>query len=515
MAAEQLMRASYSTPLVINSIIALFAGLLLLLLENIDWVGERVSFIALTMIVAIYLWIEINRLRRVHSDHWLINPVVLCSVLTFLLSYSLTNFLYFLPRDTVAMLGIFPVVTTAMVKIMYLVLLAAVAMWLGYWSPIAARFSRHGVVVRFQRRFLPAANSVRPIAIPILLILSVGARLLAVKLGVFGYSSNYQRLTEAGNYTQYIGLATGLGKLALVIAALQYYALARKEYSRTWLIIVLTIEVIFGFLSGFKSAVAMPFVIVGLCRYLRIGILPKKWLIYTVLGLFIAYAVIEPFRAARQAQGTRIDTTITGIATRMIDAVSSSKAHSGESTPFILTISSRSNLSYIGSLGIEFADSHAELPVGSPDFLKNVLLAPLHAWIPRFIWKSKPKGDLGLWYNWVVRGRHTSSTSLAMGPVTYMYFAGGGLAIFSLFFILGILQRALMFLFTPATNIAGGVVFLGILTVVTQINSAVNGLIVTLFRELPMLLLLLPIIFPFRVRGLVIKSKPRPCPVVH
>lgn len=261
------------------------------------------------------------------------------------------------------------------------------------------------------------------------------------------------------------------------------------------MVVMLVIEIVFGFLSGFKSAVAMPFVIVGLGRYLRIGSVPMNWVVFAVIGLVIAYAVIEPFRDARISQGAKIDTTVTGIATTMINAASNDSSRNNSSVPFYLNISSRSNLAYIGSLGIDFADAHANLPTGSPKFLENILLAPLHAWIPRAIWKSKPPGNLGFWYTRVVIGNHYSFTSTAMGPITYLYFAGGALAVFGLFFLLGILQRCSIFLLCPWHSVASGVVFISTLSLLVLVDSAVNSIVVNLFRDVPIILVVAHLLF--------------------
>src|SRR3546814_15261390 len=81
--------------------------------------------------------------------------------------------------------------------------------------------------------------------------------------------------------------------------------------------------------------------------------------------------------------------------------------------------------------------------LGSPTFLTNIALSPAYAFIPRVIWKEKPSGDLGLWYTHVVMGLGSYS-STAMGPVTYLYFAGGALAVFVGFMGFGILQKVLL-----------------------------------------------------------------------
>ncbi len=254
-------------------------GLLLLQLSEIDLLDSRVVFFALTVLVLVYLSLEVRRLRLVHPERWLLNPVVLCSFLTFVLGYGVTNVLFLLPKEELELVGLVPEVTPAMVTLMWLVLVGAVAMWLGYWSRFAARLGTKVAVHRFNMRFLPQSDTLRSLALPGLFAVSLVARLVQIRLGVYGYSSTYDQLINLGSVTQYLSMASGLGKLALVLAALQFF---RRKYSRSamfWFYSLMAAEILFGFLTGFKSAVIMPFVIAAFCQYLQTGRFSKNWII--------------------------------------------------------------------------------------------------------------------------------------------------------------------------------------------------------------------------------------------
>ena len=164
----------------------------------------------------------------------------------------------------------------------------------------------------------------------------------------------------------------------------------------------------------------------------------------------------------------------------------------------VVAVAARSNLSYIGSFGLDYADTHEELPEGSPAFLQDILLAPLHALIPRFAWDSKPLGNLGLWYNQQVMGKGDFS-STAMGPFAYLYFAGGSLSVVIAFFLLGVLQRCLWFFTTPWKSLNGAVLFIALLSTFAIIDSAINGIIINLIRNLPLLLILMHLLVRRRV----------------
>lgn len=483
----------FPSPLLAALLVGIFACIGLGM-SAIGLLDDRSSFVALTLLLIGYICLEVVRLRELHPDRWLLNPVVLCSLATFFLAYGVTNFIYFAPENQLELLALVPEVSPAMVSVMGLVLLGAVAMWLGYWSPLAAHWTEPEMVCRFREQFLPGSNSLRSITLPALVAAGVAARIVQINLGVFGYSSTYDRLIELGSITQYLSMASGLGSMALVLACLQLYGHPPGTRNRTWVAVVLIIELFFGLLSGFKSAVVMPFLIAAICQYLCVGRVSRYWPLLAMAGILVGYVVIEPFRAERNRDLGFSGTSVVEIASTMSSSTGDAAEVVVESAPMVLAFASRLNLSYIGSFGIDFADANRMLPDGSPAFLQDIVRAPLHAWIPRLIWESKPLGNLGLWYNQVVMEKdHFSST--AMGPVDYLYFAGGSIAVFLGFFFVGTVQRCLYFLLQPQSSTAGAVVLLAMLTPLTIIDSAFNGFIVTLCRDLPLALLLQYLLF--------------------
>ncbi|MEO7916128.1 MAG: hypothetical protein ABIR16_00670, partial [Dokdonella sp.] len=327
------------------------------------------------------------------------------------------------------------------------------------------------------------------LAVPLLALAALGARLLQIRLGVFGYSSSQEQLSALGGITQYLGMLASLGLLALLLAALTYFWQPRSARNRSWLIAVLLIEVVFGLLSGFKSQVGMPFVIVGICYYVRSGRLPAIWIASFVVALVVAYAVIEPFRNATQAGGGGDQRSFMQIAGAMTAAQSGSGAGIEQDTPTWIKILARSSLTSDGSVGIEYKDSGETMPEGSPRFLVNMLLAPAYAWIPRIIWTEKPLGNLGLWYTQVVMKKNIMSAT-ASGPFTYLYFAGGIVAIAVFFGLLGIVHRAFFFLLSPTDKPAGAVIFLAMLPTLANVTTSIDGMLVDIFRTLPILVLL-------------------------
>ena len=475
-------------PLLAPAVAAAAVGSLLALLSSMGGISQRTLFTAMTILLLAYLAAELKRLRRVHPQRWLINPVAMASFLTFGMSFGVTNVLFFLPPEIIGAVGLVPDVTPAMVKLMWLVLLGAIAMWLGYWSPLAAKLSDSGMQ-RMASRWIRKSPRPRALAVPLLSLAALAARLVQVRLGVFGYSSSHDQLSALGGITQYLGMLASLGLLALVLAALTYSWQPGSAKNKGWLVAMLVIEVVFGLLSGFKSQVAMPFVIVGICHYVRNGRIPATWIAGFLIALVFAYAVIEPFRNAIRADGGGGQRSLTQIAGTMASAQGGSDTHAEGDAPTWVKVLARSSLTFDGSFGIEYKDSGETMPEGSPKFLTNMLLAPAYAWMPRIIWTEKPVGNLGLWYTQVVLRKNLLSAT-ASGPFTYLYFAGGILAIAVFFGLLGVVHRAFFFLLTPTEKPAGALILFAMLQALANVPTAVDGMLVDLFRTLPLLVLL-------------------------
>lgn len=451
-----------------------------------DFITNSQGLEAYTVLLLGYLFIEAKNLRRNQPQIFWINPVVLASIFTFVMAFGITNVLFFLPESVLDPVGMSPLVTPWMNQLMLLVLLGAISMWAGYTSGLGRKLGIAMQRSHVLRKWMSPSSRINKPALYACLAISLIAKLLAIKLGVFGYSSSYDQLIAGAAYTQYFDMADSLGKMALVGVALQCFASPRTALSDLQLLwLVLGYTVAFGFLSGFKSAVVAPFIIVGIVYYSQRNRFPRWMIPAVVVGLIAAYAVIEPFRAARNADAGFTGTSLGGIVSTMTSANSVNVNDGEEGASTAISIFARSNMTYIASLGIEYAARHSELPAGSPAFLGDIILAPAHALIPRFLWSSKPIETIGLWYTNQVIGLDMI-TSTGMTAFTYLNFAGGPLAVILGFFTVGIIQRGL---FDGFRFFGGGglIVLFGLLGPLVNIDSAFNGFYVGIIRFLPIL----------------------------
>ncbi|MDQ3776856.1 MAG: hypothetical protein M3461_22145 [Pseudomonadota bacterium] len=466
-------------------VLVAFSALLIYAVLSTDLITSSQGFVVYTLLLLGYLYAEAKHLWVRDTRLFGINPVVLASIFTFVMTFGVTNVLYFLPEDVLALVGLQPLATPWMNQLMLLVVLGACAMWVGYSSGIGRSIGRMLQRSRVLRKWMKKSGRLNKPALYACLAISLIARLLTITLALYGYSSTYDAQIAAADYTQYLTMAESLGKLALGAVAIHCFASPRSALSdRLLLWFVLGYEVVFGFLSGFKSAVVMPFIIVGFVYYSQRNRFPR-WLVpAVVVAVIAAYAVIEPFRSARNEDAGFVGTSIASIVTAMPGFSSFGAGDGGERASMWLSLLARINLTYVASLGIEYAAKN-ELPAGSPEFLGNIILAPAHALIPRLLWDSKPAKNVGRWYTQEVIGLyHFSST--AMSPFTYLNFAGGPLAVILGFLIVGILQRGL---FDGLRGFGSGglIVLFGLLGTLVYIDSTFNSLFINIIRFLPLL----------------------------
>ena len=478
---------------VINALV--FGGLTFLVYANVQIgaLSNQIAFFILTLILLLYVLVEVVRIRSINPTTWQLEPIVVCSFVTFALGYGVTNLLFFLPLKSIDFLGLVPEVSSEMVKHIFLVLFGVFAMYLGYWSGIAKKYSSPVFIYKFQKFFLPKTNELKAWALPLLVICSSLARLFAINKGIYGVNATLENLTSADSYSQIIDLIGGLNRLAVVLVAMQYYSLdsANSRGKLNWLIGAVVIEVGFGFMSGMKSAIFFPFIIVGICQFRYNKKVPVKWIIFFLIALGVGYAVVEPYRNLRLQESEDLS-SVSSIFSVLESSLSFENEKSDDTDSTFLAIASRLNLTYIGSYAIGYADSYTQLPDGSPTFLKDIILAPIYALVPRFIW-AKPNINLGLWYNYAVFGSLT--TSVAFGPFAYLYFAGGYIAVLIFFYLLGIIQRIYFYVLDPFKRAAGFAALLFLFPIICTIDTSIQGIIVGLVRGLPLVLIVLSFLY--------------------
>ena len=471
-------------------IIYFILGFLLLQLLDVFEL-ELVSFIAKNIFLFFFLFYNIKRYRKSTPQNWLLNPAVLASIMTFFLGFCLTNFVYFIPgsedeKQMYRLLGSEPLIYFN--KGMNAIIMAAIAMWIGYNSKLGIKL--YHLILRFPINFKQYFRSSFVPDLKIIYLffaLAIAARLYAIYLGIYGFSQSPEKVSASIGISYILLSITDLTSLLLLVVSFVYFRNPKNFNYKFTFIIILIIEIGFGMLSGMKSAVVMPIILSFITYYLVNNKIHKGFII-TAFGLIIiAYIIIEPFRQIRMRDAS-FQSTPGYIANTMVDAYFLNKSRKVVyGTDDILTsILSRNAYLLPASKSIQFEDERGLGPA-DPDFLEKIYTLPLQAFIPRLFWADKPVEDFARWYSVNVWGG-TATTSVAMTPIGFLYFAGGLVFIILGFFLIGILQKTLWQFY-----LAGGgqlLIFLAMLNTVVLIDSSFNGMIVYWLRYIPIFILL-------------------------
>lgn len=453
------------------------------------------SFVFKNIFLIIFLFFNIYNYKKYNPHNWLLNPAVLASIMTFLIGYCITNYVYFIPgsEDEILMFKLLgPDPLLYINKGIDAVIISVIAMWIGYKTDLGVKLYR--LITSFPinlKKFTRPSFNPNMKLIYFIIALAYAVRVLSIYLGIFGYAQTEETRQASMGFYFILYSISSLSSLALMVVAYAHFSSgARKKY-KILFFTLLVLEVGSGIIGGMKSGVLMPLILSFIIYYLVNNKFHKGLLIALPVFIIIAYVIIEPFRILK-TYNPNFKSTPANIINTMIEGYKlSNQLDVTPSTSSIFQGFMSRNASLLGvARSIQYAD-HPGLKAGDPDFLKKLYTIPLQAFIPRLIWKSKPIEDQSSWYSVVVWGS-TPTNSVAMTPMGFLYFAGGYTFIVFGFFFIGIMQKTLWQFF----HFGGGqlLIFLGLLSTVALIDSAYNGIIVNWLIYLPMFVILQMII---------------------
>ncbi len=473
----------YNILIIFARVFVVIFSLLIYAFILIDAFSYTLGLLLNSILLILYFYIELSHLAITQHKLFWINPIALASIFTFLIPFGITNILYFLPESELEIILFDSDVTLWMNKLMMLVILGGVAMWIGYNSFIAKKLGQITKQILIKRRWIRDSNNINMPMIYILILISLLAKLIAINSNSLGYQVDLDKQAEANDYAMYLTILQSLSSLVLLLVAMKCFSIdsAHSNYEST-LLLILFYNVAFGFLSGMKGSVIMPFIVVGLGYYSQKNKFPI-WLFPVVLiSIVFAYKVIEPYREAVQ-YNSKSSNSVNEIASTMLENTNKSDSKAAVNYLAVLT---RQHLTHDAAYGIEYAE-YETLSEDSPKFLTNIILAPLHALIPRFLWKDKPTDNLGLWYTNEVIGKAFQS-STAMSPFTYLNFAGGPLAVILGFLVIGIIHRT-FFDGLKHFGIGGLIILFGLTGTLALVDNGYNNFFIAIIRNFPILII--------------------------
>ncbi len=441
-----------------------------------------------------YIGFELLLFRRTMpvGTPWLVSPVAIASLYTFVLAYGFTNVLFWVPGYVDSL----PRAHTAgfewQSRVLLYALVAACAMWAGFRLQVGARVGQALWRSRFLAAVLRTSYDVRWSVLGLCVVVSMVSRLIQVQLGAYGVLGE---LSETHlSYQQYLNYGADLGTLALIGLLASVFGRPQPSVGQRLMLAVLVAhEIGWGIVAADKTTTVMPVVLVGMVYYVLQRKIPIRYVAVGVLLLGMSFLVLMPLRQLARDGELADSRSITAVVDAAFD-IASSEIRAG--TPaastdsgFGTAVVQRLNDTGLAAVSLRYKNDHPDDPVPKA-FASDILLAPVYVLIPRALWPSKPRGQVvGTWFYQTVLGGRSQTTLAGPTPIGYLYFAGGLVAIVLGFLTLGVFQRVVHERFLLATGGGALVVLLAMLGTLGDIPPAFGAVLSQPFRLVPLVLI--------------------------
>ena len=311
-----------------------------------------------------------------------------------------------------------------------------IVLWLGYCSRIALWIER---MLHLDHRPLSPGSTSQVIFFWVPILYSIGsiARVYLISTGTFGYlKAQYRDVAEAQlSFAHLLTHVRLFCSYALVLSAICYFTQRGIKQRIIFYSIVFT-EILFGLVSGFRTPIYLTFFFIGIAYYYIHRRVPLH---YIFIGLIILLSVFPLIHSYRNLINTgNIDTKNTEQVFYSLWSILSDTMNEMGSETIIegsQMASARVNLIQCLASVIKFTWEHGSFPDRH-----LVVLMPLLAFVPRAVWPSKPRLELGYWfYTEVLGGSTISAVDTTFVGALYLYFGFWGYL--AAMFLVGAFQK--------------------------------------------------------------------------
>ena len=326
--------------------------------------------------------------------------------------------------------------------------------------------------------------------IVLLWLISTLSKIYAIGIGVYGFTASSIALEKNLGVMQVLSYCFALSKGALFFLSLLYFTNPKNVHAKFWLIVILAAELFLGLLSGFKSQLFFPFLTIMLANIIITRRVKIKFILPVILSVFLAYALIEPMRAA--SYGYQSDKQVG--ASELIDmattGVKEKKITEDNALPFLYVFLYRNSLGVFLAIS-ENMVNHEHRYYPHFDVARKMIYAPILAYIPRAVWPDKPQiSNGGVLYNREILGA-PDDMNISIATSTFGYFLLGThlpLAwIIGFFLLLGMMQYYIYSLFRN-NGMGGLIICVGLLMTFAAVEEP-QIVIIAYFRELPLFII--------------------------
>lgn len=366
-------------------------------------------------------------------------------------------------------------------RILDYTLMSLICFWFGVFYFFGSKYKFNYKILKF------GDNNIHIYVLLILYFIGILSRLIQINLDIYGYNFDFESHLKYDNYKIVLVTIETLSTLAFFLITLYH----RKKSKYIYFTIVF-LELAFALISGFKFRVISIGLIIFLIDYLETSKLKLKYAFFLFGIVTLAYAIIEPIRLARKfgdSGGSAYFSSVTDAISTTGELASSKETEA----LFIITLMERFDIVSNTTRAVLHKDK-VGLNKDDPEFLESLILAPVHALIPRVIWKGKPRFDYGIWFTKNVLFvdnqymSENSTTSSAIGPIGYLYLCGGVPIIIIYCLITGLLCGFINRYFIE--NVTSKYLIIIYLTFISFfIYYDIHGLINHIFKTLPIMII--------------------------
>lgn len=464
----------------------------------------KIQFILLNLILWFYLALEGLKILNEKPFRAFLHPLLLAIVLFYLMMHLVPNLrlIFDDPSDHLPFRMIFwdDIPYKAFNKTMLFLILSAYVMFLGYKNKFTESIA---LFLRDKIMKVTTFTTDRTVGLPLIyLIIAAGIVSLVVQinLGIYGYGVSDEVLRENAAMAQTFRYIDQTQLVCLMILTFSLHSSKEPLRQQRFIFYLLLVFLILqGFLFGSKGKVIFPLMAAGLAAYAYSGKIIKTYVISTIVILAFAFLTIEPYRIVKTIYP---DATFTESLSLLREVPETIQTESIEEDvtlyerleDFTWWLAGRSDNFTFSANAIEFKDRYGIPDNENPDFVGSIIYSPILAFVPRFIWKNKPRDQIGAWYEDTIMQSPNYSAS-AFGAIGYSYFAGGAIAVALIFLFFGICQRIVYECFFKLRNLQGFLIYIALVIDITLISSEVGGVITGFIRLIPVVLLGIFLIF--------------------
>lgn len=420
-------------------------------------------------------------LKRKTNPHFFINPIVITSITTMLLSLGgftvflmkYGNSIYFFNETT-----LFESEPQWLSKAMGINCMASAFMWYGYKLNFGEKFFKWSYN---QLNFKKILN--RKISQSKLLFvfgLGYAINFYEFSVGRFGY----QVLIQGNDYeADRLKSFEGLTKLTFIIVYFLHKQNKNKPIWANLFYISFVLELIFSIIGGQRSGLVYFILSIFLVNQYYSEKIKTSFVVLSIASLIFAFTIGNSIKEFVRIGGTlgNVD-PITAIKLYYAkkDNLDYGNIYKSKDDQWYEALGS-SNFVSETAMAIRYKDQTGLEP-DDPQFLLSLLTSPFYAIIPKFFILGERETSWGKWFNIkVLNAPITSSSSSAMSPVGFLYFAGNTIGVALGFFVYGIILKANYTLLSVKT-VGGFIFFILTLSVTHTFVSDVSVLYIIFVR---------------------------------